>query len=53
MVELDGESLTIEDVIAVARNHVQVADLSETVRTRMQSSRDWMEKTIRSGQQVL
>lgn len=53
MVELDGESLTIEDVVAVARDRVEVASLSEAVRVRMHASRDWVEKTIQRGKDIL
>ena len=40
MIELTGENLTIEKLVAVARDHVQVAPLNESTRERMQRSHD-------------
>ena len=47
MIELTGNSLTIEDVVAVARHGARVAPLSENVRDRMQRSRDWVDAALR------
>jgi histidine ammonia-lyase len=38
MIELTGEALTIEQVVAVARYGERVAPLGEEVRARMQRS---------------
>ena len=46
MIELTGETLTIEDVVAVARHGARVAPLSRTVRDRMQRSRDWVDAQL-------
>ncbi|MBC8446046.1 MAG: histidine ammonia-lyase [Chloroflexi bacterium] len=53
MIELTGETLTIEDVVAVARHGARVAPLSRTVRDRMQRSRDWVEAAIRQDGKVV
>jgi histidine ammonia-lyase len=53
MIELTGEDLTIEDVLAVARQGASVAPLSEAVRTRMQASRNWVEAKLQGGQAVI
>lgn len=47
--KLDGESLTIEEVVAVAREGAEVAPLEESVRARMEASRAWVERTVREG----
>jgi histidine ammonia-lyase len=46
MIEITGNTLTIENVIEVARNKVQVALLSEKAYLRMESCRSWIEDTI-------
>jgi histidine ammonia-lyase len=46
MIELTGETLTIEDVVAVARHGARVAPLSKTVRAHMQRSRDWVKAQL-------
>ena len=43
---LDGSSLSIEDVVAVARDGVQ-AILTPTARTRMLKSRAWVQRAMR------
>jgi len=53
MIELTGETLTIEDVVAVARHGARVAPLSNTVRDRMQRSRDWVKAAIRQDGKVV
>ena len=47
MVELSGQDLTIEQVVAVARNGEPVGDLPQVARGRMQASRTWIEDAIR------
>jgi histidine ammonia-lyase len=44
MIEFDGETLTIEQVVAVAREWEQVAPLSKKVQQRMQASRSWVDQ---------
>ena len=53
MIELTGETLTIEDVMAVARHGARVAPLSKTVRDRLQRSHDWVEAAIRQDGKVV
>ena len=45
-VQLDGERLTIEQVVAAARGYVPVA-LAPAARRRMQRSRRWVEQAVR------
>jgi len=49
MIELTGESITIEQVCQVAREHTQVT-LSEAARKKMMESRAYIEKRIASGE---
>ena len=44
---IDGNSLRIEDVVAVARGNVAVV-LSPTAKKKMQRSRAWVEKNVRN-----
>ncbi len=53
MVELTGESLTIEDVVAVAREARTVAPLSKRVIDHMQTSYLWLMEAVRTGGQVI
>jgi len=53
MIELTGTTLTIEDVIAVARHRAPVAPLSENVRDHMQRSRDWVDASLRQGDKLI
>ena len=46
MINLDGASLTIEDVVAVAGGHARVGISAEAAR-RMQSSRDRVDVAMR------
>lgn len=46
MIEITGCSLTIEEVVAVARAYEQVAPLSATVRSQMEATRNWVEDTL-------
>jgi histidine ammonia-lyase len=46
MINLDGASLTIEDVVAVAEGHARVGISAEAAR-RMQSSRDRVDVAMR------
>jgi histidine ammonia-lyase len=46
MIELTGQSLTIEQLVAVARGHEKVAPLGEEVCQRMQRSQAWVINSI-------
>jgi histidine ammonia-lyase len=52
-VELDGEHLTIEDVVAVARNGRPVAPLSPAVKDRMMASAQWVERTVQEDARIV
>ncbi len=45
-IELDGKSLTIEKLVAVACKGTGVAPLSETVKQNMRPTREWIRDTI-------
>lgn len=47
---LDGESLSIPELAAVARDGRPVAPLPEEVRDRMERSRVWVEAALREGE---
>ena len=51
VVEVDGESLTIEDVILVARHNEQ-AELAESARKKIHKSRNVVESAISAGRTV-
>jgi histidine ammonia-lyase len=53
MIELTGQGLTIEELVAVARGKEPVAGLSEQVRARMQRSHDWVVDSIERGGKVI
>ncbi len=53
MIELTGETLTIEDVVAVARQGARIAPLSKTIRHRLQRSHDWVRATIQQDGNVV
>ncbi|MCJ7622061.1 MAG: histidine ammonia-lyase [Anaerolineaceae bacterium] len=53
MIELTGETLTIEDVLAVARHGARVAPLSKTVRDRLQRSHEWVNAAIRQDDKLV
>lgn len=46
MIELTGNTLTIEDLVAIARHKAPVAPLSETTRARMEASHRWVMETV-------
>ncbi len=50
-VELDGESLTVEDVVAVARDDAPVA-VPESARERVRASRERVADVVESGEAV-
>jgi histidine ammonia-lyase len=47
MIELTGQTLTIEQVVAVARHGEGIAPLGAQVRARMLRSHTWVEESIR------
>ena len=47
-VVLDGNSLSIEDVIAVAREHARVS-VADSARAKAQRSRDFLEQCVKEG----
>jgi len=47
-VSLDGEHLTLEDTIAIARRHAPVA-LADAARPRIEASRAWVDELIARG----
>jgi len=47
MVELSGQDLTIEQVVAVARNGEPVKGLPDRALDRMRASRAWVEQAVR------
>lgn len=51
VIEIDGESLSIEDVIEVARNHAEVT-LADSARQKMDKSREVVESTVKEGRIV-
>ncbi len=53
MIELTGETLTIDDVVAVARQGAPVAPLSEAVQARLQLTQTWVDHSIRESGEVI
>ena len=53
VVDLTGDSLQIDEVVAVAHQETSVAPLSPTVKERMQASQTWVEETVQTGQTVI
>jgi len=51
-VVLDGESLTVEDVVAVARNHCLVR-MAPQVRRKVEASWRWVEEVARKGEPLV
>lgn len=52
MIEITGNTLTIEQVVAVARNGKKVAPLSEDVCQRMSRSQQWVESAINENKVI-
>ncbi len=50
MIDITGSTLTIENVVEVARHKAVVASLSQEVCDRMEASRQWIEETVRRDQ---
>jgi len=53
MIELTGERLTIEQMVAVARRGERVAPLGEEVQARMMRSHSWVDESIRGDGKVI
>ncbi len=53
MIELTGDTLTIEALVAVARHGGRVAPLGDEVRRRMQRSHDWVVQAIEGEGRVI
>ena len=53
MIELTGNTLTIEQLVAVARHHERVAPLGTEARTRMSASHAWVADAIRGQGKVI
>jgi histidine ammonia-lyase len=53
MIELTGNTLTIEQLVAVARERTPVAALSEAVRERMAASHRWVMDAIAHRGQII
>lgn len=50
-ITIDGEHLTIEEIVAVARHGSKVA-LASAARRRVEESRAWVEKIVQAGEPV-
>jgi histidine ammonia-lyase len=53
MIELTGQGLTIEQLVAVARGFEPIAPLSPEIARQMQACHEWVEHSISSGGQVI
>lgn len=51
IIYIDGNSLTIDDVVEIARHGAKVA-ISEEAKVKMQKSRDYIDKCIEEGQVI-
>jgi histidine ammonia-lyase len=52
ILKINGESLSLEDLVAVARKGKKVA-LTENAKKRMDESRSWVEKVVAEGEPVV
>jgi len=53
MIELTGNELTIEQIVAAARGHTAIASLNEVACRRMQRSHDWVERSITQSGKII
>jgi histidine ammonia-lyase len=53
MIELTGESLSIEQLVAVARFGEKVGPLGEEERAKMLSSSEWVQRSIQQEGKVI
>ena len=52
MIELTGSGLSIEDVVAVARDGTTVAPLSDETIQRIERSYDWLHEAVAAGETI-
>ncbi len=52
-IEIDGRSLTLEQLIEVACNNTKVAPLSEDTKAILRISQSWIQKTIDSDKETI
>lgn len=52
-IELDGRSLTIDQVVTVACKNARVAPLSDAVKKEMHVSQDWIAETIANNEKTI
>ncbi len=53
MIELTGNTLTIEQLVAIARHHAHVAPLGDEAQARMSASHTWVADAIRGQGKVI
>ncbi len=53
MIELNGNELTIEQIVAVARDHKPVAPFNKEIRQKMQRSHEWVLRSIAQPGKVI
>jgi histidine ammonia-lyase len=53
MIELTGNTLTIEQLVAIARHHERVAPLGDEVKARMSASHAWVADAIRGQGKII
>ncbi len=53
MIELNGDDLTIDQVVAIARGDQVVEPLSQPVVGRMRASQDWVERSLADDRAVI
>lgn len=53
MIEISGQGLTIEQLVAVARDHEIIAPLGDEVCQRMLRSHEWVKRSINQGGKII
>jgi histidine ammonia-lyase len=53
MIELRGNTLTIAELVAVARGHEKLAALGDEVKARMQASHEWVVSAIEGKGKII
>ena len=53
MIELTGNTLTIDQLVAIARHQDRVAPLGDQARTRMSASHAWVAEAIRGQGKII
>ncbi len=51
-IEITGKDLTLEEVVAVARDKREVKPLGKSTRDRMEATQQWLEREIEKGDTV-